>query len=296
MPEEGVELYPKERLLTFEDIEFVVRTAVPLGIRRLRITGGEPLLRKNLPELVRKLKQIEGLKEVSMTTNATLLPKFAVPLREAGLDRLNISLDALSDSAFEQMTRYSMLDKAWNGIEEAERVGFKPLKINAVILDGFNDGEFDRWVQLTMTKDIIVRFLELMPIGEGVELARNDRFHDLTEARKRLQKRYNLQPQEVDGEGPARYWKVPGAAGSIGFITPISNPYCDTCSRFRLTSTGEIRPCLAYDTHVDIHDAIRERDPASVMDGLRKAASIKATGHEWSSGQVTAMSMSTLGG
>lgn len=296
MPEEGVELYSKDRLLTFEDIEFAVRNAVSIGIERVRITGGEPLLRRELPDLIARLKAIPDLREVSLTTNATLLSKHATALRDAGLDRMNISLDSLSESEFEAMTRYAMLDKAWRGIEAAEAAGFGPLKINAVILDGYNTGEIDRWVQLTLTRDIIVRFLELMPIGEGVQLARENRFHDLTQTRERLQRVYDLEPVEVDGNGPARYWKAPGAAGKLGFITPISNSYCDTCSRFRLTSTGEIRPCLAYDTHVDIHDAIRQRDADGIIRGLRKAAEIKATGHEWSSGHVTEMSMSTLGG
>lgn len=296
MPSEGVDLYPRERILSFEDIEYVVRLATTLGVERVRLTGGEPLLRRDLPMLVARIASIPSLREVSMTTNATLLSRFARPLRDAGLTRLNISLDSLSSSSFAAMTRYAMLDRAWRGIEAAESAGFGPLKINTVVLDGYNSGEIDRWVQLTLTRNVIVRFLELMPIGEGVALAREGRFYDLTKTRQRLQRTYGIEAVDVDGQGPARYWKVPGAAGVLGLITPISSSYCATCSRFRLTSTGEIRPCLAYDSHVDIHAAIRARDDERVIAGFRRAAAIKATGHDWSSGQVTAMSMSTLGG
>lgn len=297
MPAEGLPLRPRDELLTYEDITFTVRVANALGIDRIRITGGEPLLRRDLAELVRMLREETTTRELALTTNALLLHKHAHALREAGLDRLNVSLDSLDPDRFERLTRSRLLEETWRGIDAASDAGFDPIKVNTVVLAGFNDDELERWVELTQTRPLIVRFLELMPIGEGAALRAHGGYFDLSAARRALEASAGLQPVIAPhGNGPARYWQAPGARGMVGFITPLSHPYCDTCSRFRLTSTGEVRPCLAHDVHVPLRDAIRARDASAVREGLLRAAAIKPVGHHWQDGATTRTGMSELGG
>lgn len=295
MPAEGVPLTPAEQVLSFDDIAFAVHTARSLGINRVRITGGEPLLRAKLPALIRKLRE-GGTEHLALTTNALLLHKHAQALADAGLARVNVSLDSLRPESFDKITRFNLLEETWRGIDAAIAAGLAPLKINTVVLEGFNEDELDAWVALTVERPITVRFLELMPMGEGAALRALGRFHDLSAARERLQSRHGLVPTTSDGGGPARYWQVPGAAGKVGFITPLSNPYCDTCSRFRLTARGAIRPCLASAFEVDASDAIRARDTDGLLAAFEQAARGKTSGHQWRDGASTFTSMSTLGG
>lgn len=297
MPAEGLPLRPRDEVLTYEDITFTVGVANGLGIDRIRITGGEPLLRRDLPELVRMLREQTETREIALTTNALLLHRHAAALRDAGLDRLNVSLDSLDPERFERIARAALLEETWRGIDAAADAGLSPIKVNTVVLAGFNDDELLRWAELTRERDLIVRFLELMPIGEGAALRRLGGYFDLSAARETLAQSIGLEPAEAPhGNGPARYWRVPGARGLLGFITPISHPYCDTCSRFRLTSTGEVRPCLEHDVDVPLRDAIRRRDAAAVREGLQRAAAIKPAGHAWRDGATTSTGMSELGG
>lgn len=297
MPEDGLPLRPRDEVLTYEDITFAVGVANELGIDRIRITGGEPLLRRDLPALIRMLREQTRTRELALTTNALLLHKHAHALRDAGLDRLNVSLDSLDPDRFERITRSRLLDETWRGIDAASDAGFDPIKVNTVVLAGFNDDELERWVALTQERPLIVRFLELMPIGEGAALRAHGGFFDLSAARRDLEARAGLVPVRApNGNGPARYWQAPGARGMVGFITPLSHPYCDTCSRFRLTSTGEVRPCLAHDVDVPLRAAIRARDADAVRDGLVRAAAIKPVGHHWRDGATTQTGMSELGG
>lgn len=297
MPAEGLPLAPKHDVLSFEEIERAVRVGSEVGIRRVRITGGEPLLRREVASLVGMLKALPSIDEVSMTTNALLLHLHVDALVDAGLDRLNISLDSLRPERFEKLTRFALLEQTWRGIEAAADAGLTPIKINTVVVSGFNDDEIDDWVAVTREREIIVRFLEVMPIGEGHEMRRLGGFHDLSETRRRLQREYGIEPATAEtGSGPARYWRVPGAPGKLGFITPLSNRYCDTCSRFRLTATGKLRPCLAFDVEVDLAPAIRRGDDEAIRAGFRRAAADKPEGHHWEEGQVTRTGMSELGG
>lgn len=297
MPAEGLPLAPRDEVLSFEEIARAVGVGASLGVRRVRVTGGEPLLRREVATLVAMLKAVPGVEEVSMTTNGLLLHRFAGDLVDAGLDRVNISLDSLRPDRFERLTRAAMLDETWRGIEAASDAGMGPIKINTVVVAGFNEDEIDDWVALTRQRDLIVRFLEVMPIGEGLSMRRLGGFHDLTATRERLQRDYGIEPvASSTGSGPARYWRVPGAPGVLGFITPLSNRYCDTCSRFRLTSTGKLRPCLAFDVEVDIGAAIRAGDDDAVRAGFLRAAADKPEGHHWNAGQVTRTGMSELGG
>lgn len=286
---------PKE-VLSFEEIVMVVKVANKLGIDHVRITGGEPTVRPNLPALIRMLKEETATKDISMTTNGMLLERFAGGLKEAGLDRINVSLDSLKPQRFNRITRFGNLETVFRGIRRAMEVGLKPIKINALILRGFNDDEIEDLFKLTLQDEIIVRFLELMPIGEALRLNGTGSYMNLTKVKEWLIGRYGLIPAEECGNGPAKYFKAPGAPGKVGFITPISNKYCDTCSRIRLTANGEIRPCLAYDIHVNLREAIRHRDLEAIEAGLKKALWIKPKGHQWGEGQTTQTVMSSLGG
>lgn len=295
MPMDMTFFRPKE-VLSFEEIIIVVKVANKLGIDRVRITGGEPTVRPNLPTLIYMLKEQTDTKDISMTTNGLLLEHLAQPLKEAGLDRINVSLHSLKPEKFEKLTRFGSLETVLQGIRKAMQVGLTPIKLNALIMKGFNDDEIEELLKLTTKDQIIVRFLELMPIGEALSLDGFGSYLNLTKVKERLTEKYGLVPAEEQGNGPARYFKVPGAPGKVGFITPLSNKYCDTCSRLRLTANGELRPCLAYDVHVNIREAIRNRDLEAIEEGIKKALWIKPKGHHWEEGQTTQTVMSTLGG
>jgi cyclic pyranopterin phosphate synthase len=296
MPAEGLPAAPDTAALSFDDIVFVAQTACSLGVDRIRLTGGEPLLRRGLTELVRKLRAETDVRDIALTTNALLLPKHAQALRDAGLSRLNVSLDSLRADRFERIARSRLLDETLRGIDAAEEAGFGPIKINTVIVHGFNDDEVDLWMERIKERQWIVRFLELMPIGEGAALRRLGGFEDVSALRDRLIDSHGIEPTDAPhGNGPARYWRVPGG-GMVGFITPMSQPYCDTCSRFRLTSDGRIRPCLAFDVDVDARPAIESRDSQALRRFFGHAAEIKPSGHQWHGGQTTSTGMSTLGG
>lgn len=297
MPAVGMKFLPREALLSFEDLVFAVDVAASLGVDKIRITGGEPLLRQELWKLVAMVKEKTGAVDVAMTTNGLLLEQHAPHLAAAGLDRINISLDSLDPARFQEITRHGVLKEVWRGIEVASKVGLLPIRINVLMLKGFNDDEIDQWLELVKKYPIDVRFMELMPIGEGAELKRLGGYLNLTELRQRLQRERGVEPAEVEvGNGPARYWRQPGAKGRIGFITPMSNSYCNSCSRMRLTAKGELRACLAFDEQVDLGAAIRGRDRQATVAGFQRAASEKPAGHKWRSGQVTQTGMSALGG
>jgi cyclic pyranopterin phosphate synthase len=296
MPMDMQFYHPKD-VLTFEEIIMVVQVAHRVGIDRVRITGGEPTVRPRLPTLIKMLKEETSVKDISMTTNGMLLERLAEPLKDAGLDRVNVSLHSLDPEKFKKLTRVGNLDTVLRGVRRAVEVGLTPLKFNALIIKGFNDDEVEDLLRLTLKDDVTVRFLELMPIGEAMSLDGFGSYLNLTQMREWLTETYGLVPvAEKHGNGPARYWKVPGAPGKIGFITPISHKYCDTCSRMRLTAHGEIRPCLAYDVQVSILDAIRRKDLQAIEAGLKEALWIKPQGHHWEEGQTTQTVMSTLGG
>ncbi len=296
MPLDQQFFHSKKEILSYEEIMMVVKVANRLGIDRVRITGGEPLVRRELPKLIRMLKEQTDTQDISMTTNGLLLERFAQPLKEAGLDRINVSLHSLQSERFNKLTRFGTLETVLRGIRKAMDVGLKPIKLNALILKGFNEDEIEDLFQLTLQDKIVVRFLELMPIGEALSLNGFGSYLNLTRVRERLAEKYGLLPAAENGNGPAKYWQAPGAPGKVGFITPISNKYCDTCSRLRLTANGELRPCLAYDVHVNMREAIRNRDLAAIEEAFIRALEIKPKGHHWEEGQTTHTVMSSLGG
>ncbi len=296
MPEEGMEFGPRKDVLDYEDLSFIASVGVGLGINRVRLTGGEPLLRRDLDSFVRMLKAA-GVENVSMTTNGMLLEKHAQALADAGLDRLNVSMDSLRVDRFEKVTRWGVLSQVWKGIAAAKEAGLGPIKINALMLQDFNDDEIGGWIDLVKNHDISVRFMELMPVGDNA-LEGLGTFYDLSILRKTLEDEIGLVPFEGAhvGNGPARYWRAPEWKGSFGFITPLSNPYCGSCRRLRLTCTGELRACLAFDESIGLADAARRRDVDAVEAALQWSVAEKRFSHPWLDGQTTRTGMSAVGG
>ncbi|HSR12503.1 MAG TPA: GTP 3',8-cyclase MoaA, partial [Thermodesulfobacteriota bacterium] len=229
------------------------------GIDKVRVTGGEPLVRKGVVQLVRELAAIPGVRDLSMTTNAHLLEGFAAELRSAGLKRINVSMDSLDAEKYRRITRGGDLDAVWRGIEAARRVGISPIKINMVAIAGFNDDEIEPFARLSIREPFQVRFIEFMPIGENSEW-KPENCIPCAEIRRRIEAFSPLLPVSENGNGhggPARIFKLPGAAGEIGFISPVSDHFCSSCNRLRLTADGKLKTCLFSDELTDVKSLLR---------------------------------------
>lgn len=267
MPAEGVPHRPHSSILSYEEITEIVKTAARKGIRRLRLTGGEPLIRPGLEALIGNLKRIPGIEEIAMTTNGLLLPEKALQLKEAGLDRVNISLDSLDPCRYRRITRRGDLQKALAGIDAAEKAGLTPLKINLVAIRGFNDDELADFAAMALDTPRHIRFIEFMPV-HGDAFDRNS-FLPVKEIRKRIEERTGpLEPAALHGHGPAVYFRPPGGRGTLGFISAISHPFCSRCNRLRLTADGKLRPCLLANREWDLKQALRSggRELATLWD------------------------------
>ena len=238
MPPEGVEKLPHSSILSLEEYVEIAAAAVGLGITKIRVTGGEPLVRRGIVELCRALRAIPGLRELCLTTNGSQLTALAVPLRDAGVDRLNISLDTLHPEHFRAMTRTGSLEDVLSGIQAAERAGFKQLKLDTVLIGGFNDNEIRPLAELTLTHPWEVRFIELMPMGP---CAGWDRSRFLP-AETVLDRMAELEP--IEAQGVARRYQLPGALGTVGLISPVSHDFCADCRRIRVTADGKLKGCL----------------------------------------------------
>ena len=258
MPPEGVPWRSHEEILRYEEIELIVRAAASLGISKVRLTGGEPLVRLGFVELVRMLARIPGIDDLAMTTNGTLLARYAAELAQAGLKRVNVSLDTLQPERFRQITRWGDLAPVFEGIAAAREAGLVPLKVNTVVVRGLNDDEVVDFARLTLEGDWHVRFIELMPLGANTAWA-GDGYVSIGEVRRRIGDALGeLVPAKVGvGNGPARYYRLPGAVGTIGFISPISEHFCYQCNRLRLTADGRLRPCLLSDYEIDLRTPLR---------------------------------------
>jgi cyclic pyranopterin phosphate synthase len=272
MPAEGVELMSHEDILTYEEIHTVARAAAELGINKVRLTGGEPLVRSGLSELIRMLAQIDGIDDISLTTNGTLLSHYAAELKQAGLHRVNVSLDTLKQDKFSLITRSNLaLDDVLAGIEAARSVGLDPVKLNMVVVSGVNDDEILDFTAKTIDEGWHVRFIEFMSLG-GVGSS-NSRFTSVSEMRKRLEQVGELQPCLPDvGNGPARYFRFPNARGTVGFITPVSEHFCFHCNRLRLTADGRLRLCLLAEDEIDLRQSLRSGASLAELKQLIEAA------------------------
>ena len=260
MPEDKLDWVPRERVLSFEEIVAVARTALGLGITGFKLTGGEPLVRHDLPRLVAMLKALPGRPELSMTTNGALLDQHAAALMDAGLGRITVSLDSLRADRFRAFTRGAEIEQVWRGIHAATAVGFRHPKINCVAMRDLNDDEFADFAALTLDTDVTVRFIEYMPLGRtalGGEYER--RFIPEEEIRRRIEARFGplVAATRDTGHGPAIVWRLRGAKGRVGFISAMSKPFCATCNRLRLTAEGQLRSCLFDGGEVELRPLLR---------------------------------------
>jgi cyclic pyranopterin phosphate synthase len=267
MPAEGVPKVAHTDLLRYEEIALVVRAAAQLGITKVRLTGGEPLARLGLAEFVGMVAAIPGIDDISMTTNATLLARYAAALAEAGLHRVNISLDTLRADRFAQITRRGRLEDVYAGIEAAQAARLEPIKFNMVVVRGLNDDEVGDMARRTLSHGWHVRFIELMPIGANVDWA-GDGVVTIPDIQARIEAEVGtLAPVHgPTGNGPARYYQLANARGTVGFISALSNHFCSTCNRLRLTADGRLRPCLMSDEEIDLRDVLRS---GAGVDGIK---------------------------
>jgi cyclic pyranopterin phosphate synthase len=278
MPVEGLEWIDRDEFLTYEEIASVVRQMAGQGLSRVRVTGGEPLVRRDLPDLVRLLAQIPGIEDISVSTNAILLPQFGRELRDAGVNRVNVSLDTLRRGRFRLVARRPerFFDSTLEGIGEAERLGFAPLKINTVLMRGLNDDEIEDFADITRERPWHVRFIELMPTGDNLHLSK--RFLSTDSVLQRLGEIGDLHPASGPvGNGPATYFQFDGAPGTVGVITPLSHNYCDRCNRMRLTADGKLRTCLFGTHEVDLRAPLRAT--GDILPAVRKALAGKPERH-----------------
>ncbi|MCG0278566.1 MAG: GTP 3',8-cyclase MoaA [Thermanaeromonas sp.] len=296
MPEEGVRLKSHEDILRLEEIVRLVQAAVQVGIKKIRLTGGEPLIRKNLVSLVRQLSSLPGVEEICLTTNGQLLERLALPLKEAGLKRVNISLDTLQPDRYSFITRGGSIEAVWRGIRAALEADLVPVKLNVVVMRGFNEDEILDFASLTLREPLHVRFIELMPIGaaDGADFG----YISLQEVWERLASKFKLERvQDLPGNGPARSFRVAGGVGSLGFIGAISEHFCNRCNRLRLTADGKLRPCLYWQVEVDVKTPLRAGASIVELAGLfRQAIRLKPRGHRLEAGWSQERLMCQIGG
>jgi cyclic pyranopterin phosphate synthase len=279
MPSEGVKFIEHKDILSYEEIIKIVRIAAGLGVRKVRLTGGEPLTRKNLPYLVASINSIEGIEDISLTTNGLLLKKYVKELASAGLRRVNVSMDSLRPDRYTEITRGGDINNVREGIREAEKAGLLPIKINMVPIRGFNDDEIEEFARLTLNTTYNVRFIEFMPIG-AKEIWSHEKYISTEEIKERVSSISPLIPVKIRKSGPARYFRFEGAPGVVGFISPITHHFCNTCNRLRLTSDGKLRPCLFSETEIDLKSAIRcGASDDEIEKLLRLSIDIKPEGH-----------------
>ena len=266
--------------LSFDEIERVVASFTRLGVSSVRLTGGEPLIRKDLPVLAKRLAALPGLDDLSLSTNATRLARHAEELRDAGISRINVSLDTVDPVKFKEITQ-GKLEKIIDGLLEAKAVGLNPIKINMVIMKGVNDDDVEEMVNFCMENEFTLRFIETMPMGDTGRNAVNH-FIDLHEIESRLEKKYDLIPAVMAGAGPARYVQVAGTDFKIGFITPISQHFCDTCNRVRMSATGTLYMCLGDEHKYELRPLLRQGISDSDLDQvIRDAINLKPLKHEF---------------
>ena len=278
MPVEGLDWIPKPELLTYEEIAEIVRQLATVGLRRVRLTGGEPLVRQNLCALAEMIASTPEIEDVSLSTNAILLPRYAEALRAAGVRRINVSLDTLRRDRFQEITHRAgrFFDATLSGLAAAEQARLEPIKINTVMMRGINDDEFSDFAQMTRNRPWHVRFIELMPVEKNLHLT--DRFISAGEMLERIRHLGGLSPVEGPiGNGPARYFQYADGKGTVGVITPLSHNYCDRCNRVRLTADGQLRTCLFGEHQVDLKTPLRQH--GDVLPAVRQALEEKQERH-----------------
>lgn len=299
MPETGIPLISHFDILTYEEMLRIVRVFAAEGISKVRLTGGEPLVRKGIADFVSDLSRIEGIEDLSLTTNGVLLKELAQGLKKAGLRRVNISLDSLQRERFRQITRNDDFERVWEGIEEALRVGLSPVKINMVAIQGLNDDEIESFARLTLQLPLTVRYIEYMPAGNGEKWEMGDVL-TIPQIKKRIENVGTLIPISSERwDGPAMRFRIDGAVGEIGLIGAVSNHFCSDCNRLRLTADGKIRTCLFSDEEIDVRDILRKGGSDSDLRGrLHVALAAKPARHHIDTHQFKKCqrNMSAIGG
>ncbi len=301
MPLRGLSFVPGHELLTPAELELVVQAAADVGFHKIRLTGGEPTLRADLVEIVERVSEVEGITDVALTTNAILLPGLAESLRRAGLNRINIHIDTLNPERLARVMRFGNIEQMWAGVKAAMAAGFSPLKFNAVVVRDYNEADVVDLARLTLENDWHVRFIELMPLGGG-ECARISlsQFVPTAETRERIESELGALSElpSKNASDESRNYRLPNARGVVGFISPVSEPYCGSCNRMRLTADGKFHLCLLNDDELDVKQTIRSgggRDAVAAI--LLKAIAQKPTGHRLDQGHSTQRrSMFQIGG
>lgn len=289
MPEDGIEKINHENILTIDEYLKIGKIFKDLGVKKIRITGGEPLVRKGIIDLVRGYKDL-GFEEIAMTTNGVLLGDMLEDLKEAGLTRVNISLDTLDSEKYSHITRGGDIEKVFKSIEKCEELGIKPVKLNSVLIKGFNDNEFKDFVNLTKDRDMDVRFIELMPIGEGRKFKENYVSNEVL-----IKSMPELQAiKSKDKSSPANYYKLPEGKGRVGFINPISCKFCENCNRVRLNQKGQLIMCLHSEKYIDLLPTLR--DGGNIENIIVDAIMNKPESHHILEGSYNSNNMNTIGG
>lgn len=299
MPEAGLPWLRREEILTYEEIVAIVRAAASVGVRSIRLTGGEPLVRRDLERLVAALRAVPGIDDIALSTNGLLLADAAMNLRRAGLTRVNVSLDTLRADRFETIARRPGLQHVLAGIDAAIDAGLAPVKLNCVVMRGTNDDELADFAHLTRTRPVFVRFIELMPVRENLGMS-GDAYLSSDELLARIGRTGDLTPSAgPSGNGPARYFAFAGAPGAVGVISPLSHDYCERCNRVRLTADGRLRLCLFGDYALDLRAPLRAgASEAELADLLRSAMLIKPERHHLRLGEAASRmrAFSEIGG
>ena len=279
---EDMTFLPRDEVLSLEECARLVRVFVDLGVSKVRITGGEPLVRKNALWLFNEIGQLEKLKELVLTTNGSQLEKQSAALKAAGVKRINISLDSLSNERFKTITRTGDLQKVLDGIQAAKQAGFENIKLNTVLMRGINDDEALPLVEFAIQQALDISFIEEMPLGE-VNHARESTFISNADTLKILHNNYTLTPSTHQTGGPARYWQVAGTQTKIGFISPHSHNFCESCNRVRITCKGELFLCLGQEDKIDLMPLLRQypTDDRPLIDAIMQSMSIKPKGHDF---------------
>ncbi len=293
MPEKGLKHFKQSEILTTAEIIRIVRIACKYGVRKVRLTGGEPLLRNDIVQLISGIKSA-GIQDLSITTNAQRLAGMAKALKKAGLDRVNISLDTLLEDRYREITRGGEIDLVWEAIAEAERAGLSPVKINVVPVRGVNDDEIPTFAAMTLKKDVHIRFIEFMPIGNNGAW-KPDAYLSKDEIMARVTSAGKLIRLPFKGGGPSRNYRIDGAAGMIGFISAISDCFCSSCNRLRLTAIGKLRPCLFSEITVDIKTPLRNGASDEELNALYRSAVLsKPASHTLRDGSLDHPSLSPM--
>lgn len=291
IPEQGINKIDNKEILTLEEIEEITKIFVELGVTKVRITGGEPLVRKNVLKLIKNIGSIEKIKDFSITTNGTLLEDYIEELKAFGVNRLNISLDTFNEDRYKYITRGGELQKVLNGIEKAKQIGISPIKFNVVLVKGFNDDEIKDFVNLTIDEDVHVRFIELMPIGQckNWSLGKFISNETILSKVKRLE-----EDKSEDISSPAKYYKLPDAKGKVGLISSISCNFCKDCNRIRLTCDGKLKLCLHSDEEIDLKNPLRNGEDVKQI--IINAINKKPQRHNLEDGEYINRNMVAIGG